>query len=401
MVSSVDAAVAVAAALAFSATNIDVFCILLVYYARASPAEGAPTSFRHVALGQLLGFTVVCAVSMLGIVLGLFLPSGYVRLLGLVPVGMGVSQLVALLRRRRRARQGVATAAAAAAATATPAALEVDSATAASTDACDAAAARASEAAAAGAAVPVPATIAPPTAPLVAPAGGAAAAAAAGNVASDVAGGPAAEVESISCDAREILVAGVAAAAPCVVVPRARAPDGALGGPLPRMPAGETGCPLTEAPPVADAATALTDVVVVLDDAAVVGASRDASASASPGPPAPRGLVAALVRCTARALRRFVGPVTLEVALVTIASGSDNVGAYLPLFAAASGAGLATTLAVFYGMLAAWIAAAYAAVRFPPVAGFVSAHGVRLLPILLITVGVYVLWGSLLFAPHA
>jgi len=69
------AVIIVTAIVAFSATNIDDICLLIVYFARAK--SGQEMTSMNVWIGQTLGFTVICALSLLGIVLGLFLPSKY------------------------------------------------------------------------------------------------------------------------------------------------------------------------------------------------------------------------------------------------------------------------------------------------------------------------------------
>jgi hypothetical protein len=86
--------VALAALAAFSATNVDDFLVLVVFFAQV---DGKTFTNYQVAAGQTLGFSVILAVSLLGIVLGLFIPSGYIELLGFVPILIGLRQLYELV----------------------------------------------------------------------------------------------------------------------------------------------------------------------------------------------------------------------------------------------------------------------------------------------------------------
>jgi Cadmium resistance transporter len=98
--------VTLAALAAFAATNIDDFLVLVVFFAQV---DGKAFTNYQVAAGQVLGFTVILAISLLGIVLGLFIPSGYIELLGFVPILIGLRQLYELVK-PHCSRRGAATA---------------------------------------------------------------------------------------------------------------------------------------------------------------------------------------------------------------------------------------------------------------------------------------------------
>lgn len=70
-------------------------------------------SFRpmHVVVGELLGFSLLLAISLLGYALGMALPSRLVGLLGILPILIGINSLVEVLQ---EARAGTASTAAAA-----------------------------------------------------------------------------------------------------------------------------------------------------------------------------------------------------------------------------------------------------------------------------------------------
>jgi len=80
------------------------------------------------------------------------------------------------------------------------------------------------------------------------------------------------------------------------------------------------------------------------------------------------------------------------VAGVTLANGGDNVGAYVPLFAARPVGQIALLLAVFAVMLVVWTAAGYALARRPAVAGPLSRISGAVMPWVLIGLGVTILF---------
>jgi cadmium resistance protein CadD (predicted permease) len=89
-----------AAAALFAGTNVDDLVVLAVLSA-SSRASGRPRRWEIWA-GQYLGFAVLLAVS-LAAARGLALiPHGWLWLLGLVPLGLGLGKLLATLRARRR-----------------------------------------------------------------------------------------------------------------------------------------------------------------------------------------------------------------------------------------------------------------------------------------------------------
>lgn len=108
-----------------------------------------------------------------------------------------------------------------------------------------------------------------------------------------------------------------------------------------------------------------------------------------------------LSRLVARLLRSCVSTGALEVATMTVANGGDNIGIYVPLFSTASAGVIVTTLVIFYVMLLVWCAGAYGMVRCPPVARFLAEHGKYVVPFLLMALGVYVLWGTVMITPAA
>lgn len=75
---------------AFVASNLDDIVVLLLLFAGAEGARGR----WPVVAGQFVGFGLLVLASLVGWFGGDLLPSGWIGLLGLMPVGLGVSQLL-------------------------------------------------------------------------------------------------------------------------------------------------------------------------------------------------------------------------------------------------------------------------------------------------------------------
>lgn len=84
---------AVASFAAFCATNIDEFLLLVASFARCS-VPLATLTLADVFFGNAVGFLAILGLSGAGVALGLFLPARYVKLLGFIPLLMGLRTLV-------------------------------------------------------------------------------------------------------------------------------------------------------------------------------------------------------------------------------------------------------------------------------------------------------------------
>lgn len=80
----------VAAIAAFAATNIDDILILMFFFSQVN------SSFRihHIILGQYLGFIGLLLLSLPGFLGGLIIPKAWTGLLGLVPIYIGLQQIL-------------------------------------------------------------------------------------------------------------------------------------------------------------------------------------------------------------------------------------------------------------------------------------------------------------------
>ena len=83
-----------AALLVFAATNIDDLLLLVVLFSdrRRQRLPGA------VLVGQVLGFGAIVLISLLGFCSGLVIPSAWMACLGLLPLALGLRQLLNLRR---------------------------------------------------------------------------------------------------------------------------------------------------------------------------------------------------------------------------------------------------------------------------------------------------------------
>jgi len=85
---------------------------------------------------------------------------------------------------------------------------------------------------------------------------------------------------------------------------------------------------------------------------------------------------------------------TFTVAGVTLANSGDNLGVYIPLFAASPGA-IATYAAGFVLMTLAWCLLGYVVVNNPLIGHRIRRYGEALLPFVLIALGLFILSDAL------
>ncbi|MBW4444724.1 MAG: cadmium resistance transporter [Plectolyngbya sp. WJT66-NPBG17] len=90
----------------------------------------------------------------------------------------------------------------------------------------------------------------------------------------------------------------------------------------------------------------------------------------------------------------FLAPQVYQVAAVTIANGGDNIGIYVPLFANSTPTSLVITVIVFFIMIAVWCTIANSLSRHPAIAQFITRYGDRVVPFVLIGLGIYILLES-------
>lgn len=82
----------------------------------------------------------------------------------------------------------------------------------------------------------------------------------------------------------------------------------------------------------------------------------------------------------------------LSVAAITVANGGDNLGVYIPLFATSAAAAIALWALLFMVMTALWCLIAHTLVTHPTWGASLRAHGPRVVPWVLIGLGVWILF---------
>jgi len=87
----------------------------------------------------------------------------------------------------------------------------------------------------------------------------------------------------------------------------------------------------------------------------------------------------------------------LQVALVTVANGGDNIGVYLPLFAGCSGGELALTLGVFTLMIGVWCLLARRLAQLPVLRENIQRYKHIVIPVVFIALGIYIMVEHMLF----
>ncbi|HEY9696022.1 MAG TPA: cadmium resistance transporter [Trichocoleus sp.] len=88
---------------------------------------------------------------------------------------------------------------------------------------------------------------------------------------------------------------------------------------------------------------------------------------------------------------RLLHPQIVQVAAITIANGGDNIGIYVPLFASSDLTSLLIILAVFAVLIGVWCYVAYYLASHPKISPLLTRYANRLVPFVLIGLGLYIL----------
>jgi cadmium resistance transport/sequestration family protein len=96
----------------------------------------------------------------------------------------------------------------------------------------------------------------------------------------------------------------------------------------------------------------------------------------------------------AKNLLVVIAPQTYKVAAVTFANGGDNIGIYVPLFASSNLANLAVICLTFLVLIGVWCYVAYRLTRHKAIARVLTKYGERIVPFVLIGLGIYILLES-------
>ena len=85
-------------------------------------------------------------------------------------------------------------------------------------------------------------------------------------------------------------------------------------------------------------------------------------------------------------------PQILSVVSVMVANGGDNVSTYVPLFATQSGVQTAAVSASMLVMTAVWLLLAHWLVNHPTIGAPIRRYSPRVVPFVLVALGVYILY---------
>ncbi|HLJ62737.1 MAG TPA: cadmium resistance transporter, partial [Stellaceae bacterium] len=111
----------------------------------------------------------------------------------------------------------------------------------------------------------------------------------------------------------------------------------------------------------------------------------------------PLGLGLRLLLTGARGLPRPLtgGTGITSVTIALLANGGDNLGTYVPLFATLGAGGVTAVIVIFLVMTALWCVLARHLAQHPALAQGFQRYGSRLLPLVLILLGLIILMRSL------
>jgi cadmium resistance transport/sequestration family protein len=90
-------------------------------------------------------------------------------------------------------------------------------------------------------------------------------------------------------------------------------------------------------------------------------------------------------------LSNYLSPQASGVAAMTFANGGDNIGIYVPLFAACSWEKLLIILAVFFTLVGVWCYTAYRLANLPVLGKKLTHYGSYLVPFVLMALGVSIM----------
>jgi hypothetical protein len=90
----------------------------------------------------------------------------------------------------------------------------------------------------------------------------------------------------------------------------------------------------------------------------------------------------------------LLAPQTYSVAAITLANGGDNIGIYVPFFANLSWFKLLVVITTFLSLVGVWCAIAYGLTRQPMIGKVLNRYGHKVVPFVLIGLGLLILWDS-------
>jgi cadmium resistance protein CadD (predicted permease) len=99
-------------------------------------------------------------------------------------------------------------------------------------------------------------------------------------------------------------------------------------------------------------------------------------------------------------LTKLINPAILNILLVTIANGADNIGVYIPLFIRLKMPELILTLIIFLLLLAGWCYLGEKLTNFPVIKQSIHKYKNMIVPVVYILIGLLILIKSEMFTLH-
>lgn len=91
------------------------------------------------------------------------------------------------------------------------------------------------------------------------------------------------------------------------------------------------------------------------------------------------------------ALKNLIHPAILNVTLVTLANGADNIGVYIPLFTSLNTLELIATIIIFLLLIALWCFTSERLINFPGIKHAIHKYKNVVVPAVFIVIGVFIL----------
>ncbi|QDR79219.1 cadmium resistance transporter [Sporomusa termitida] len=91
------------------------------------------------------------------------------------------------------------------------------------------------------------------------------------------------------------------------------------------------------------------------------------------------------------ALSKLINPAVLNVSLVTVANGADNIGIYIPLFTRLSTVELIITIIIFLLLIAVWCFIGEQLTNFPGIKDTIQKYKNLVVPVVFIGIGIFIL----------
>ncbi|KAG7379467.1 hypothetical protein PHYPSEUDO_008541 [Phytophthora pseudosyringae] len=85
---------------------------------------------------------------------------------------------------------------------------------------------------------------------------------------------------------------------------------------------------------------------------------------------------------------------SLKMTAVTLSNGGDNVAVYISGLGTYRAGDILLTLAIFYLLLIVWLYVTHAFVSIRLMSNFIRKYGIYIIPIALVSLGVYILWSA-------